>query len=503
MPVGIINFEDVAFSYSRPEKPASSAILPALDKINLSIREGEFLAIMGENGAGKTTLCKLINGIIPHLTDGLFSGTVTIDGINTVDSTVPELALTAGIVLDDPDAQLFTATVKNEAAFGPENIMLPLHEIEQRVRQALSVTGLRGMEERPPSTLSGGEKQRLAIAASLTMGGKILVLDEPLGRLDPEGAAEVMAALNEIREKRRITIIMASHESEMMAQYADRVCILKEGKIAALDSSENIFENHELLNENGIQIFNSKDESKNVTRKFGIREIFCEPVFLTDNPVIDIKNFSYVYKSTKAVIENINLSIADNDFAAITGKNGCGKTTLLKSITGLLQPCGGDIFIHGKNTKNLSVSGISKDIGFVMQNPDTQLFSDSVYNEIAFALKNLRLPKPEIKKRVEDALNVVGLEDADSFPHALSRAERTKTIIACVLAMGAKIIIFDEVDVGNDYKGSRKIMDIACNLNAKGFTIIFVTHNMSLVQQYAQRLIVMGKKGTVYDGRKK
>ena len=497
----IINIENVSFFYPHQTVSVFTEKLPALNKINLSVTEGEFLAIMGENGAGKTTLCKLINGIIPHLTDGLFSGTVTIDGINTVDSTVPELALKAGMVLDDPDAQLFTATVKNEAAFGPENIMLPPMEIEQRVKQALSATGLSGMEERPPSTLSGGEKQRLAISASLTMGGKILVLDEPLCRLDPEGAAEVMAALKEIREKRRITIIMASHESEMMAQYADRVCILKEGKIAALDSSKNIFENHELLNENGIQIFNGKDESKDITQKFGIREIFCEPVFSTDNPVIDIKNFSYVYKSTGAVIENISLSIAGNDFVAITGKNGCGKTTLLKSITGLLQPCGGDIFIHGKNTKNLSVSGISKDIGFVMQNPDTQLFSDSVYNEIAFALKNKRLPKPEIKKRVEDALNIVGLEDADSFPHVLSRAERTKTIIACVLAMGVKIIIFDEVDVGNDYKGSRKIMDIACNLHAKGFTIIFVTHNISLVRQYAHRLIIMEKKGIVYDGR--
>ncbi|MCL2759873.1 MAG: energy-coupling factor ABC transporter ATP-binding protein, partial [Treponema sp.] len=195
--------ENVSYSYFRSAEKA-------LDEVNLSVPEGVFLAVMGENGSGKTTLCKLLNGIIPHHCEGNLSGLVTIDGIYTKDSSVPQLALKTGMVLDDPDAQLFTSTVRREAAFGPENILLPPEEIEERVEFALNSVGLADLKNRRPSTLSGGEKQRLVIAAALAMKAKILVLDEPLCRLDPNGAADVMAVLKDIQCKNRITVIMAT-----------------------------------------------------------------------------------------------------------------------------------------------------------------------------------------------------------------------------------------------------------------------------------------------------
>ncbi|GBU27385.1 ABC transporter [Treponema sp. R8-4-B8] len=478
----VVNFDNVSFKYPRAKNYA-------LEGINLSVAEGEFLAVMGENGAGKTTLCKLINGIIPHLSGGHLSGAVTVDGADTVKSSVPQLALKVGMTLDDPDAQLFTSSVRYEAAFGPQNILLPPQEIKERVNFALRAVGLAGFEDRAPSTLSGGEKQRLAIAAAMAMKGKVLVLDEPLCRLDTQGAREVMSVLSDMRKKEKITIIMAMHESAKVVEFADRVCILKDGKIAALDTAKNIFSDRALLENNGIQP---------ITGNF---KNFLPRNVSYDNPVIDIKNLCFSY-SNGSGIKNINLSIAENDFIAITGDNGCGKTTLLKCITGLLRPCAGDIFIRGKNTNKLSVSDISKDVGFVMQNPDTQLFTDSIYNEAAFALKNMRLSKTEIKRRVETALKTVGLNDADAFPPALSRQDRSKTLIACVLAMNSKIIIFDEVDVGNDYCGSLKIMNIARDLHSEGFTIIFITHNMVLAGEYAHRLIKMEKDGIVFDGRR-
>jgi energy-coupling factor transport system ATP-binding protein len=480
-----------------------------LENINLSVKEGEFLAVMGENGAGKTTLCKLFNGIIPHLSGGDLSGTVTVDGVETKSSSVPQLALQIGMTLEDPDAQLFTSSVRYEAAFGLQNILMPPDEIEQRVDFALNAVGLAGLKDREPNTLSGGEKQRLSIASVLAMvnseafnaetfntnvsamKGKILVLDEPLCRLDPQGAQEVMSVLSELHRKEKITIIMTTHDSVKAAEFADRVCILKNGKIAAIDTAKSIFTNTVLLEENNIQPVTNPP---------------CPPWISSSlpdisKPVIEIKNFSYLF-SNGAGITNINLSIVENDFLAITGNNGCGKTTLLKSITGLLSSCEGDIYIRGKNTKELSVSDISREIGFVMQNPDSQLFTDTVYNEAAFALKNMRLSKTEIKQRVEDALKTVGLDDPHAFPPALSRADRTKTLIACVLAMGCKIIIFDEVDAGNDYSGSLKIMNIARDLHSKGFTIIFITHNIFLAGAYARRLIKMEKDGIVFDGRR-
>jgi len=486
----IITLENIFYSYPR-------AKIPALDKINLFVTEGEFLAVMGENGSGKTTLCKLLNGIIPHLTGGCLTGTVTVDGECTTESSVPRLALKVGMVLDDPDAQLFTSSVRHETAFGPENLLLPPPEIEERATYALSAVGLGGFENRQPETLSGGEKQRLSIACALAMKSKILVLDEPLARLDPDGAAEVMSVLKDLRTQYGITVIMANHDSAMMLKFADRACILKNGRLCACDTAENIFANHALLEENGIgppvntdifSVFSQKNEDFHGKKN--------------EAAAIDITNFSYSY-GADSFIENINLSIANNDFIALIGRNGCGKTTLLKNITGLLRPSAGEIYIRGKNSKELTVPAISKEIGFVMQNTDNQLFTDSVYNEVSFALKNLGFSKTEIRRRVEEALHAVGLEEPDAFPHALSRADRTKTVIACVLAMGCKTVILDEVDVGQDYRGSLKIMNIARELHSKGFTIIFVSHNMSLVCEYAHRLIMMDKKGIVMDMRRK
>jgi len=485
--MGIIDLVNVNYSYSQGGKPA-------LQDINLSVTEGEFLAVMGENTAGKTTFCRLLNGIIPHLIKGgQLSGTVTVDGQCTSGSSVPELAFKTGMVLDDPDVQAFTSSVFQEVAFGPENILLPPDEIIERVKLALSLVGLDGFEDRLPSTLSGGERQRLSIAAALAMKGKILVLDEPLCRLDPEGAAEVMAVLKDIRKKHHITIVMATHDSEKIIEFADRVCILNNGKITALDTAENIFENNALLEANGIEPVKITRENNHGGHGEHRGNIEYSRATTPDNnncinSAVNIKNISFLYPGGTG-IKNINIDIMENDFAAIIGKNGCGKTTLLKCITGLLRPCEGDIYIHGKNTKDLKVSDISKEAGFVMQNPDNQLFTDSVYKEAAFALKNKRLSKNEIKQRVKDALEIVGLYDMDAFPHALSRSDRAKTVIACVLAMGCKILIFDEVDVGSDYSTRIKIMDIMRDLHKKGFTIIFVTHNMTLVEEYALRVI--------------
>jgi energy-coupling factor transport system ATP-binding protein len=474
----IINLENVSYSYPGKKNRA-------LENINLSIEQGEILAVMGENGAGKTTFCMLFNGIIPGLDTGRFLGNVIVDGENTRETQTPRLALKVGMVLDDPDTQLFTSTVREEAAFGPENLLLPPKEIEERISLALNATGLCGFEERSVATLSGGEKQRLAIACALAMAGKILVLDEPLSRLDPRGAEEVISVLRDIREKYQITIIIATHDSKTAAAIADRVCVMKDGRIAACDKTEKILSNTALLEKNGIQAPCETDIEKVFTA--GSKPVITEAVKIID--------FCYSYEKTGVSIENINLTVADNDFLAIIGKNGCGKTTLLKSITGLLRPASGNIFIRGKNTKELSVSDISKEIGFVMQNPDSQLFTDSVFNEVSFALKNSRLPKTEIQKRVEDALLTVGLTEPDAFPHALSRADRTKVVIASVLAMGSKTLIFDEVDIGQDYKGCIHIMNIAKELHSRGYTIIFVTHNMSLVCEYARRVIVMDRNG--------
>lgn len=225
---------------------------------------------------------------------------------------------------------------------------------------------------------------------------------------------------------------------------------------------------------------------------------------MKDNVVLKIENLSYTYPGGSSALENINIEIRENEFVAIIGQNGAGKSTLLKNITGLLKPTEGDIYINGKNTKELSVASISHEIGFVLQNPDRQLFADTVFDEIAFGLRNAKMPPDQIKQRVQETLESVDLADrALDYPPALSKGDRAKVIISSVIAMRTNIIILDEPTSGQDYMGCYQIMNIAKNLHAQGHTVIFVTHHMPLVTEFSERTIVMTRKQVMMDGPSK
>ena len=247
-----ITLENVSYAYPRRGGDTAARERWALNGISLEIGQGELLAVMGANGAGKTTFLKLCNGLIPHSEGGTLRGTVTVDGIVTGDSSVAELAGRVGMVMEDPETQLFTATVRDEAAFGPENLLVPPAEIAGRVAWALEVTGLSGRADSAVTALSGGEQQRLAIAAALAMASRALVLDEPASRLDPAGAAELLSLLLRLRDQRRLTVILATHNGAEAAR-ADRICVLKNGGIAACDTPRAIFGNRELLRDNCIR----------------------------------------------------------------------------------------------------------------------------------------------------------------------------------------------------------------------------------------------------------
>jgi energy-coupling factor transport system ATP-binding protein len=327
------------------------------------------------------------------------------------------------------------------------------------------------------------------------MEPRVLVLDEPTSQLDPLGAREVLSLIRELRDNRRLTVIMAAHDSAEAAEFADRVCVLNKGNLVACARPGEIFGNQKLLSENWIrppdvsaQAYHPAETWRN-TRPVESRTVDGGA---STEKTIQIDRLCFAYDSGGNALADINLSVADSEFTAIIGRNGSGKTTLLRCITGLLRPGQGEIFIRGKNSGAMTVSAISAEIGFVMQNPDRQLFADTAYNEVAYSLKNMGLAKTEIARRAEDALAMVGLSSAhDDFPLALCRGDRAKLVIASVLAMGPKIIILDEPSIGQDYRGCKMIMDIAAELNRKGHTIIFVTHNISLAGDYARRIIVM------------
>jgi energy-coupling factor transport system ATP-binding protein len=471
----IIQLENVSWAYSCAREWA-------LKNISLTIGEGEFIAVMGENGAGKTSFCRLLNGLIPHSLSGKLAGSVMVDGVETASSSVARIARIAGTVFEDPWIQLFTARVYDEVAFALENLLMAPDEITERVKWALDVTGLSAYADRVPATLSGGQKQRLAIASALAMAEKILVLDEPTSQLDTEGAGEVLSLIRDLLDKKRLTVVMATNSAEEAAQFADKICVLKNGSVTVFGTPELVFEKQSFL-------VSDLDAEPAI-------QAACREPNAHANTVIRISGLHYEYVPGNVVLNDINLSIMENDFAAIMGFNGCGKTTLLKNISGLLRPQRGNILLRENDTAEMSIAHIAGEVGFVMQECDRQLFESTVYNEVAFALKQTPrgrvMTKNEMREKTEESLSVMDMLDKrDAFPPALCRADRVKTVFAAILAMGPRIIMLDEPIAGQDIRGCRLIMDTLANLHRQGYTILIVTHNTKVIAEYAQRIIEM------------
>jgi len=535
-----IVMDDVSYRY-----PGAKCY--ALEGLNLTISKGEFVAILGEHGTGKSTFCQLLNGVIPNFQGGQMEGSVIVAGLNTQEVSVAELAQKVGIVLQDPEAQLFTTKVISEVAFGPENLCIEADEILERVRWALQVVRLTGFEERSPTSLSGGQKQRLAIAAALAMRPEVLVLDEATSQLDPVGTSEVLSVVRKLNQEYDVTIFMATHKSEEVAQFADRVLILHQGRLIAQGTPQEVFEREGLLRRAGIRppqvsqlAIYLKERSLHLSEfpitteqaRRGIEQLlnslpdmwretrfFCRPnqasdcsldvlecqttLYQAKNLVSDIKveNLTYIYQPYGVVaLEDVSFEVGKGEFVAIIGQNGAGKTTLLKNIVGLLKPTRGRMLVEGFDTRQTTVAELSRRVGLILQNPDQQLFSQTVEEEIAFGPRNLNLPDPEVVRRVEEAIAMLGLERfRQEFPLALAIGDRVRVVIASVLAMEPHIILLDEPTMGQDYRGHHQIMGIAKRLHQEGHTIVIATHHVDLVAEYAQRVIVLRKGKILLD----
>jgi len=476
---------------------------------------------MGENGAGKSTLCQMLNGIIPNSFGGRLAGKVLIHGLDTQSAGISELATKVGIVLEDPETQLFTTSVESEVAFGPENLNLPVDEIRQRVAWALEVVGLSGYQERMPTALSGGQKQRLAIAANIAMRPDILVLDEATSQLDPVGVEEVLAVARDLNKKYGITIVMATDASEMIARLMDRVVVLDQGKLVTEGTPRQVFADMDLFQKFMIrapQVSQLAAQLKDAGHPLPVFPITVDeartgllqtvgdggsphpapaevkkPGPAGGDPIVSVQHLDYVYQPLNVhAVRDVSFDIARGQFVALIGQNGSGKTTVLKNLLGLLRPTGGQVLVAGQDTRTTAVAEMARHVGFVLQNPDQQLFADTVEQEVAYGPANLGLDKAAVEQRVADALKLVGLEEKRlEFPPALPKGERAKVVIASALALDPEIIVLDEPTTGQDFKGCHQIMQIARQLHEQGRTVIFVTHHMALVAEYAERVIVM------------
>ncbi|WP_407309302.1 ABC transporter ATP-binding protein [Desulfosporosinus sp. SB140] len=510
-----------------------NAVEASLKTISLTVEKGKFIVLMGETGAGKTTLSLCLNGLIPQLLEGKLTGQVVVAGQDVRKTPVQLMSKFLGLVLQDPESQLIGRTVEEDTAFGPRNISVPLEEIQQRVNGTLEKVRLQGYNQRLTEELSGGEKQRLAIAGVLAMEPEILVLDEPTSELDPIGRSEIFTTLDDLRRKKDLTIMLVEHSSEDVLKTADEVVVINQGEIIWRGEPVQLFRNVPLLQQYGIKPLPVSLMGWNLYEK-GWISIDAIPLDLPSaehlirtllsnhgqhksNPLlplrkkelsssqgeraVQINDLFYQYNSNQPALRSINLTIESGEFVALIGQNGAGKTTLVRHLNGLLKPTRGDVIIRGMNTKQYDTSHLARTVGYVFQNPDHQIFSATVEKELEYGLKNAGFRGPEVRKRINQVLEDTGLEQyRNVHPFTLGKGERQMIAVASILVLKPQILIIDEPTTGSDWSGVQAIMTLIHQLHLAGTTIIMISHDMDLVAQYAQRVIVLKEGDILLDG---
>jgi energy-coupling factor transport system ATP-binding protein len=490
----------------------------AVEDISFELEKGEFLVIMGPSEAGKSTLATCFNGLIPHFHKGKLVGEVVVAGKKTIDHTVSQMAEDVGLVFQDFEAQLFSTSIELEIAFGPENFAVPREEIGERIEEYLDYVKLAVPRQRPPSTLSGGQKQKLAIASVLALEPKVLVMDEPTTDLDPISKLGIYEITNELRQREDLTLIIVEHETEEVLN-ASRILLLNEGRLVKLGPAREILEDIELFKNTGLMplgipsFFKSMgfsplpltpDEAVKSFKSAGWQisdkdyqdlqakeKAEMEEKGNTD-PLIKCRSLEHTYPNGVTALQGIDLEIYPGEMVAIVGQNGSGKTTLAKHFNGLLMPTGGSILVNGKTTKEQGIFRLGQNVGYVFQNPDHQIFSEKVFDEVAYGPRLRGLSEEEIKGRVTLALESVGLtgfEEEDPF--TLTKSGRQRVAVASILAVQPEVLILDEPTTGLDYSEQRSMMDMVRHLNDMGSTIIFITHHMWVVAEYARRVFVI------------
>lgn len=525
-----IELDQVTFTYEDG--------VEALSDLNFSARPGEFIVVLGANGAGKSTLCFLLSGIVPHIYGGRRTGTLSVVGQDPWDQPLFVTAQYSGVLLQDPEVQLFNPNVFSEMAFGPANLKVERGEIIQRIAAAISLLHLDGLEKRNPRDLSGGQKQRVALGAALTMRPRVLVLDEPTSQLDPIGRSEVVEAIHRLKSTGEITIVMTTHETDDILDLADRILVLDKGKIILSGTPAEVFSQPDILETVGVKIPDALNILMQVDQLSGYktqlnddqihqldgnfvgahtRKLICEsrleiigprevPLENREVPsavILQATDLTYQYPGYPPVkaLENINLTIRAGEIVGIVGQNGSGKSTLVKTFVGLLRPTRGEVYVNGKNIRNIPVGKMARQVGLVLQNPDYQLFTASCQEEILFGLKNLGIEGAEAAAKVRSSLALVGLEEElETFPFRMSYGDRRKLAVAATVALDPHILILDEPTTAQDHRGRYQLAEIGRRFrNEGGRTILMITHDMDLIAHYAERLIVMWNGTIILD----
>lgn len=508
-----IDFQNVTFVYEGSD-------IPALKDINLSIEPGEIILITGPAGSGKTTLCSCINGLVPHFHEGNLQGNVLVRSYNTKKARVGGLASLVGMVFQDPESQLVTSSVADEVAFGPENFGVAREEINKRVMAALKATRLEGYEEREPYNLSGGEQQACVIASVYAVQPDIYVMDEPLANLDPAGRAQVLRLIIDVAKERGKTLVIVEHALEEVIPLVARIIVMNEGEIVRDGTVEEVLSLGDIpqvftrppiirLAEKFLQkvkpltpeIFYEELSSKYNLGTIRVNNSPLLEPLLAGKPIIEVKNVSYSYIQGAEALRNISLTVREGELVAILGRNGSGKTTLVRHLIGLIKPEEGKIFVDGKDVARTPTYELAQDVGFCFQNPNHQIVTFKVRDEVIFGLRAHNIPASEYEERIREALEIVDMLDyIDAEVFDLGKGQKQRLALASVLALKPRILIIDEPTTGQDPQMAEGIFSIIKNLNEMGTTVLMITHQMEYAANYAHRAIVLKSGEVTFDG---
>ncbi len=543
----IIEVKDVTFTYSGAQRHA-------LERVSLAVAEGEFVGVIGPSGAGKSTLAGVMSGAVPHHFAGELYGACLVDGKDTCEVTLTDVSRLVGSVLQDIDAQFVASNVRDELLFGLENFGVTHDEIPARMQQALETVGIEDLRDREIATLSGGQKQKVAIAAILALRPRVLVLDEPTAALDPVSSTLVFETLCEVNRLAGITVVVIEQKVALLSEYCSRVVVLDQGKLVFDDTPRKVFSHGERLREIGVdsprvaRVSNSLaaaglcelgkpalsvDEAAALVARIvgeGVRgavvegacavpavpsvpsnATVCDPSIggdssssaRTSEPVARFEGVGYSYPGGGASVRALDFEVFPGEIVGIVGQNGAGKTTFTKLLNGLLKPAEGNVVVAGLNTREVPTSRIARHVSTLFQNPDRQICKDTVLDEVAFGLLLQGVSLDEASARAKATCERFGLP-LDEAPFSLSRGQRQMVALASVVVGEPQIIVLDEPTCGLDYRECMTVMETVRDMAAAGSAVVMVCHDMEVVSDFADRLVVMANgeilgRGTCAD----
>lgn len=492
----MIHFDNLTYTYPNAEQAALKAV-------TLEIAEGTFALVAGPSGSGKSTLLRCLNGLVPHFSGGVVRGEITVGGLDPVATGPQTLSQIVGFVAQDPEAQFVLDRVEDEIAFALENAAVPPAEMHHRVETLLALLDLEPLRHRRLTTLSGGEKQRVAIAAALVLRPRILVLDEPTSQLDPQSADEVLKALVRLNLDMGLTIVLAEHRLERLLPYIDQLIYLdghspvRSGPpreiLAEIPLTPPLITLGKTLGWSPLPL--TVEEARPFAKQTQLPRVPPMPRMAPSAPLLRIANLDFAYDG-KPALRNVSLNVGAGELIALMGRNGSGKTTLLRCIVGLLQPERGQITLAGRALVGRTTADICREIGYLPQTPDDLLFADTVAEELEITLRNhgMLADPPLAPAALLDRLDLTQVHA--HYPRDLSVGQRQRVALGAVTVTRPQVLLLDEPTRGLDYRAKQTLVQLLQAWQADGTAVILTTHDVELAAQAAERVVIL-REGTL------